>query len=318
MTPLYSLLGLTLSCPFDLGEQQSRKLEPEVTVALEVLAPPAVSTHPFGVVSRRIERTTFHWADAGAMEVSNGSRIVIDPVRTCSLATLRAMVKGFGMATLFAQRGTAVLHATVVNMGGRAIAISGFPGAGKSTTAASLAARGHKLINDDVCPIGADLAVPPGSTRVKLLPDSLRALGHEPACLPVILSDEKRELDLGSGDGSSLPLGAVYVLTPGEVNVKQLCPGDATAELIRHSWNVLTSPPGATTTLTPFSKIAAHVPVFALSRTHTLADLDRFTSLLEDHVAAHVRTPSPVASWRPTSPAHPFSGAFDDRGSRAP
>jgi hypothetical protein len=47
------------------------------------------------------------------------------------------------------QRGLLNLHASVVDVGGHAIAVGGQSGAGKSTTAMALHRRGHRLIVDD-------------------------------------------------------------------------------------------------------------------------------------------------------------------------
>ena len=52
-------------------------------------------------------------------------------------------------------RGVPALHASAVAVGGAALAVVGSAGAGKSTTAAARAARGHAVVADDVLALRA-------------------------------------------------------------------------------------------------------------------------------------------------------------------
>lgn len=117
-------------------------------------------------------------------------------------------------------RGTVCLHASAVTIEGRAIALVGLPGAGKSTTAAAFACSGCPVLSDDVvaltdkCP---QFLVQPGYPRVNLWPDSVRRLfGSEEALPPITPTWEKRYLPLGQNGhrfaSSPLPLGAIYIL----------------------------------------------------------------------------------------------------------
>jgi hypothetical protein len=71
------------------------------------------------------------------------------------------------LAFLLRLRGVLCLHAAVVVIGGRAVAIAGPPGAGKSTIAMALAHRGHAILTDDVAAVvwqGGRPGVEPGPT----------------------------------------------------------------------------------------------------------------------------------------------------------
>ena len=117
-------------------------------------------------------------------------------------------------------RGTVCLHASAVTIEGRAIALVGLPGAGKSTTAAAFACSGCPVLSDDVVALvdkGDRFLVPPGYPRVNLWPDSVRKLfGTEEALPPITPTWEKRYLSLGQNGhrfaSSPLPLGAIYIL----------------------------------------------------------------------------------------------------------
>ena len=117
-------------------------------------------------------------------------------------------------------RGITCLHASAIAVGGQAVAVVGFPGAGKSTTAAAFARCGYCVLSDDVVALidrGDHFLVPPGYPRVNLWPDSVRALfGFEDALPCISPTWDKRYLALGENghrfERKSLPLGAIYVL----------------------------------------------------------------------------------------------------------
>ena len=98
-------------------------------------------------------------------------------------------------------RGVTCLHASAVAVDEQAIALVGFPGAGKSTTAAAFAHRGYSVIADDVVALaedGENFLVPPGYPRVNLWPDSVRVLFGSEGALPRITPTwEKRYMMLG-------------------------------------------------------------------------------------------------------------------------
>lgn len=120
-------------------------------------------------------------------------------------------------------RGVNCLHASAVAFSGRAVAMLGPPGAGKSTIAAAFAARGFPVLSDDIVALedqGDAFLVQPGYPRVNLWPDSVRALYGAPDKLPRIPANwGKHFLDL-TKDGYRfqqvpLPLAAIYILGDG-------------------------------------------------------------------------------------------------------
>lgn len=115
-------------------------------------------------------------------------------------------------------RGIPSLHASAVAIDGVAVALVGPAGAGKSTTAAALAARGHALVADDVLPLldqdEGGIRVQPAYPHLRLWPDVVPALFGADAELPPITPNwEKRGLRLDEAfHPHPLPLAAVYVL----------------------------------------------------------------------------------------------------------
>lgn len=128
---------------------------------------------------------------------------------------------GSAFGILLHQRGYLVLHASAVEVRGKAVLFCGPSGAGKSTLAAALSNAGYAFLNDDVCHIRVD-----GGIEPKIAPDGrfLKLWGD--ALHQLTLEDRK-----GAAVGKSLdkfyvappdarraeavPLGAAYGLRAG-------------------------------------------------------------------------------------------------------
>jgi hypothetical protein len=118
------------------------------------------------------------------------------------------------------RRGVTCLHASAVALEDRAIAVVGGLGAGKSTLAAAFATRGCAVISDDIVAlsrIADEYVVHPGPPRIRLWPDSVRALYGSTDALPRLTPTwDKRFLDLTGAqyrlETRALPLTAIYVL----------------------------------------------------------------------------------------------------------
>jgi hypothetical protein len=121
-------------------------------------------------------------------------------------------------------RGVPCLHASVVAIDGRAIAIVGSKAAGKSTTAAGLARNGCPVLSDDIAALtenGTTFVVQPGCQRLRLWAPAIAAFYGSRDDLPRVQSNRnKRYLDLSPDEGNEawrfqpdpLPLAAIYVL----------------------------------------------------------------------------------------------------------
>jgi hypothetical protein len=124
------------------------------------------------------------------------------------------------MGFILRQRGLTCLHASAVTIQGRAIALVGSAGAGKSTTAAALGLRGWPVLCEDVCAlqrVGDQFLIRPGYPRVCLWPDSVDFLFSSADALPLIVKGwEKRFLELDGPRAhfanSCVPLSAVFLL----------------------------------------------------------------------------------------------------------
>ncbi len=117
-------------------------------------------------------------------------------------------------------QGIPCLHASAIAVDGRAIALLGPAGAGKSTTAAAFARRGYAVLSEDVVPLreqGDAFIVSPGYPLLRLWPESVRDLYGTAEALPRLTPNwDKQYQDLRAGDDKfqrdPLPLAAIYVL----------------------------------------------------------------------------------------------------------
>jgi len=150
--------------------------------------------------------------------VGGGSEILIDPEPGVSERNLRVYLLGSAMGALLHQRGLLPLHANAVEFEGRAVAFLGRSGAGKSTLAAWFAARGHRVLCDDVCAIlldesGAAFALP-GVPRLRLWKDALTRSGRAASDFePSFDGQDKYDVPVaGARPDGPLPLAACYLL----------------------------------------------------------------------------------------------------------
>lgn len=126
-------------------------------------------------------------------------------------------------------RGIQVLHASAIGMEDGAVAFCGRSTAGKSTLAAALRARGHEVLADDALAF----RIAGGAVEALTLPFRLRPRG-EGADAPRPPEAEAR----GEG-GGSLPLAAVVVLAPSDVEgvrAHRLAAADSFGTLMPHAY----------------------------------------------------------------------------------
>jgi hypothetical protein len=167
--------------------------------------------------------------DAILLSLFGVARILVEGGRLITFCSLpghdEADVLPFlitALGVILQQRGEFVLHASAIDIGGRAVLFCGRSGVGKSTLAGALMKRGLRLIVDDVATVAFDAAGRPAvchDTRdLKLWTDSLQGLGLDEA--------PRSELQLRrgkyylrptcSGAQPDCPIAAVYFLNPPE------------------------------------------------------------------------------------------------------
>lgn len=280
------------------------QLEPDVTIRMGRLASFAVEASAMGRDLRiTADGIYLFWDKVGSFLVRDGREIIVDPLPGVAEHVLRLFILGTTMAMLLHQRReTIVLHASVVAISGQAVAFVGVKGAGKSTMAATLQARGHALMADDILAVrmgqNGPLALS-GFPHLKLWPDSLAVLGHDPQSLPQLRPElEKRGHRLTAGFSTEVvPLRCIYMLNLGpESSIETFPPQQAWAILMPHWYGArfgseLLQALGLSSHFLQCATLAKQVPICRLSRPAAFAALPNVARLVEAHAARDFQLP---------------------------
>jgi hypothetical protein len=290
----YVAYGLGIHSALELPELAPGPAPPDVVVRLGHL-PGAPSDPPVGGVLLRTsaDETCLYWPDVGTILLRHGREIILDPRPEATPDLLRLYLLGPVLGLLLHQRGLLVLHASAVTLDSGVVAFLGHSGGGKSTTAATLHARGCAVVADDVVAVDLGASGGPaalaGFPQLKLWPDALTALGERPEDLPRLhAGEEKRARVADTVTTTARPLRRLYVLTDAEALDLQPLGGHAAVfELLQHSY---VAPAlerlGSSSFLAQCARLAAAVPVRRLRRPRCLARLGELAALVEADAAA--------------------------------
>ena len=222
-------------------------------------------------------------------QVREGREIIVEPLSDPESPALRMFLLGQVFAMLLHQRGILVLHASAVAARGGAVLFLGPSGYGKSTSATLLQRAGFPVAADDVTPIrfdGEAAMLLPSFPQIKLWPATLRALGRDPASLPLLHpAYDKRAHRFPDGFAEeALPVRRLYVLGKADVSrIDVMSAGEVVVDLLAQSYAVRMRLLGSAEAGRHFkqcSRLAASVPARQLLRTEQLDDLSRFSRLL--------------------------------------
>lgn len=259
----------------------SIRWDPSVTIAATAASPIAIR------VARSEASLSFH--EMGHFTVRRGSELAVSPVFHGGIDAIRLFLSGILMGTVLYQRGHLVLHASCVNIAGKAFAFMGPVAAGKSSLAAALYARGHSVVADDNTAIawhGEHPWVLPAFPHLKVSPEMACALGYDDADLRVLHPlESKRGLTAASGFPSTeLPLQCIYLLTVDtETGIAPLPQKEVLIHLIAQSMPTRLSQPDTPEHFLACARLAGQVPAFLLRRTQALAGAGELARTVERH-----------------------------------
>jgi hypothetical protein len=238
----YVAYGLSIHSALPLPELLAGGAAADVTIRPgRVALPPQASPDKSSYVAAP-EEIYLYWPRVGSFQIREGREIVVDAARGAAAGLVRLNLLGVGLAVLLHQRGQLVLHGSAVAIGAGAAVFLGASGAGKSTTAAALVARGHRLLSDDVVALTQAPEQPwvqPAFPQIKLWPEAAQALGKHPAALDELHPLIEKRADRPVDDFGREPtvLLRIYVLDHEERQaVLPLRASAGLAELVRHSY----------------------------------------------------------------------------------
>ncbi|WP_341526355.1 serine kinase [Nostoc sp. UHCC 0302] len=249
------------------------------------------------------EDAYLYWKVVGKFLVRSGKEIIIEPLPDVEESVIRLPLLGAVLGMLLHQRQFLVLHGSAVAVDGNAAVFLGRSGQGKSTMAATLYGRGHKLMADDVAAVDVNNAsspiLVPGFPRIKLWPDAASAaLGDDPETLRKIHPEvEKR--DRPTFDNflrTPLTLKRIYILSVGStLQIKPLQPPAAVTQLIANSYipmligQKFIRSANASVHLHQCTRLINNLPIYSLERPRSLELLPDVAHLVEKDLADKIQ-----------------------------
>lgn len=290
MSGLYAAYDFICRCDVALPELREAFGPPDVEITVEAIQWRPRQGNSEGAAVEIADGAVwlFH-GSVGAFRIADGRTIAVDPAPDVDPALLRTFLLGPAMGILLRQRGHLTLHGSAVLFGQGAVLFLGISGAGKSTTAAVLRARGCPVIADDVIAIdsrGPQLLTFPASSGLKLDDNS--------ATYAKLPTSENAEVDHKRSYSTDrlmapgpIPVTQVFVLATAEQPaLEPLSPPDALPEVLRHSYGAR-----SLQSLHPerhfqqCATLAGRVPVSRLTRSAAFTDLAALIGLVEHHLA---------------------------------
>lgn len=221
----YSLYNLTINSDFPLKNLPSFKESQPANIVIKHLDKLDVDVALLSQVG------AYCWLNSSSFLLSiprladfyvrDGQSIEVALADGADMGLVVTYIEGYMLAVAMQQRGQLILHGTILQKNGSAIAVCGDSGSGKSTLAATLLTQGWQLVSDDVCVFDCHGKVLPGSPSLNIWPDVAEVLQlseAEPfAATMAKLQYQPQVPSMGNQDADArlgaFPLVAVYCLS---------------------------------------------------------------------------------------------------------
>ena len=206
--------------------------------------------------------------------IDTGSRQVVfrrDPA--CVPEVVAILLSGTVTAYLLSAEGGLVLHASAVEVDGKAVAFVGLSGQGKTTVATLLCTEGYPLVTDDVLPVdahGGEVTCVPGGIELRVRDKSQELADWLASDVPRRrTADERLAMAVPVTRADLLPLATVIIPWPDRqftaVSARRLSAGEAAMSLARfqrvEGW---TSPKVLRAQFEAITAVVGSVPVFEM------------------------------------------------------
>lgn len=232
------------------------------------------------------------WRDAGLYLAREGKEIIVEPKEGADARAVRLYLLNSVFSVILHQRGFLVLHASAVAVRSTAVSFLGDCGSGKSTTAASLHARGWPLLSDDVIaietPAEGKLLVRSAFPQLKLCPDAAEVFSSDVQSLTKVHPDEDKRLrpaHEGFAGDRVLHLSRLYMLQDAEkLEIVPMSPREAMPMLISNSFtaHILEVTEARRSHFEQCVRLMETARIKALRRPRDLKALPRLAELVEE------------------------------------
>ncbi len=284
----YSAYTLCIGSEIPLLELPAAHGPADVTIQLLPAAPNEVRSIEWA--EDPAEEARFRFAQVGEFVLKGGRKVTVTPDPRAEMDLLRLYIQGMILAAVLHQRRYFVLHSSVVNVGGHAIAFIGQVGAGKSSLAAAFHSAGYGMVADDNAAIRLDeacLHVLPAFPTLKVYPEIAASLGYDSgAMVKLHHSQIKRAQPVANGFPTGpLPLTCIFALdreTP--PGIQKLTLVESITEMIRHSVPTRWGVSGNAQHLKSCAQLAKSLPVYRIRTFSELSEIPRIVRQIEAHL----------------------------------
>lgn len=293
----YVLYGVSLETSLALNCYERRSCHLDIKISVEFDRDMSPKRALDGVATPELNGSQYCFLSDGAVDLrwpdladytvsSDGREIVCRVAAGAPSESWQTYLLGPVLSFALLKNGVEPLHATAVEVNGHAVGFLGESGQGKSTLAAGLLQRGHRLLTDDLLVLrereGAFWAYP-GPARIKLFPDQARDLpGDYGAGVSMNPFTSKLVIPLRAThfQKTAAPLQVLYVLHSPEkrlrsaIHISKLRPRNAFLELLKHTFNrVFVTPDRIRRQFGLLTDLATKVPIRRVSYARDLANL---------------------------------------------
>jgi hypothetical protein len=231
--------------------------------------------------------------EVGNFFIKKGCEVIIDSSPGIDKGLLRTTLLGPILCIVLRQRGLLVLHASAVNIRGKAVAFIGGQGWGKSTLATAFHTHGYDVLTDDVMPIEVASGEPlvfPAYPQFKIWREAATSLGHNAESFSPIFKDApKLSYKFSHGfQETPLPLHRIYILDKGEEHkISTVTLQEAFVEMLCHSRaiSLVTHQKFVAEHLKLSTQLIKQVSFRRFTRKPALEDLPELVKMIENDVA---------------------------------
>lgn len=244
----YSAFGLTLETKINFdGVLQKAENQTDVLLKESEIVektPQLTRNHRRGIharFGRNSDSIILNWKNIGKFKISDGKYINYQNLGADE-ETLKLFLLSEVIGIILLQRGFFLLHASAVEVGGRAFVFAGASRAGKSTTATAFGKAGFNVLTDDMTAISLIDSKPfvvPGFAQYKVWKSALDGLEISRNDLPPSFEGADKFLikqNLQTFPQKPVPLEEINILFSPKARIKEkvLNPVLAPVELLKH------------------------------------------------------------------------------------
>ena len=295
----YFVYGISVESEIPLPELPGTDLAPSVNVKVGQIDKEAVKAQfkaseifdrP-GFTVYAGEKTVFiDWYDFCYGLIEDGTRATVEVHPGIDIEDVASLVTGPILSIALHQQKKLVLHASAVSIDGVCLVFMGDKGYGKSTLAAHLQARGHRLISDDVVPIRFVDDTPltsPGYPQIKIFPDSVESIGVSPDSLPQVNKYITKRYYECQQNFSTEPvrIGQIYVLgMDDDLKIEKKSFTDAFVNVLTNTYmfRYLEATHSSQIHFAQCQRLLNMVPVSDLKRPHDFSYISKICDRLEE------------------------------------